>query len=201
MAYVEVLNGPEVGKKASITQETFFLGRDANNHLVLSDRTVSRKHAVINKVECNFMVSDLKSLKGLLVNGSKMDEALLEDGDEIAVGAVRVRFHLREDQSVSFARKKSKTKQFIASISLLGVLLVGGGLYHYRGGIKGWLFSPTVDVSEIRRQYEQGVESFNTRQDTDAAQKAWLKVLELDPNKTTVFAKKAAKLLESVGEK
>src|SRR3989338_4478155 len=201
MAYVEVLNGPEVGKKASITQETFFLGRDANNHLVLSDRTVSRKHAVINKVEGNFMVSDLKSLKGLLVNGSKMDEALLEDGDEIAVGAVRVRFHLREDQSVSFARKKSKTKQFIASISLLGVLLVWGGLYHYRGGIKGWLFSPTVDVSEIRRQYEQGVESFNTRQDTDAAQKAWLKVLELDPNKTTVFAKKAAKLLESVGEK
>ena len=69
MAYLEVLNGPEVGQKTPISQETFFIGRDPNNHLVLSDRTVSRKHAVINQLDGKFIVSDLKSLKGLLVNG------------------------------------------------------------------------------------------------------------------------------------
>ncbi|MDO8527944.1 MAG: FHA domain-containing protein, partial [Deltaproteobacteria bacterium] len=89
MAWLEILNGPQAGQRTQITQETFFLGRDANNHLVLMDRTVSRKHAVINKLEGRHIISDLKSLKGLLINGTKKEEAVLEEGDEIVIGALR----------------------------------------------------------------------------------------------------------------
>ncbi|MBI4223881.1 MAG: FHA domain-containing protein, partial [Deltaproteobacteria bacterium] len=92
MATLEVLNGPEVGQKTELTQDVFFIGRDPNNHLALSDRTVSRKHAVINQIEGKFVLSDLESLKGVLVNGEKTGEATLEHGDEIAIGAVRLRF-------------------------------------------------------------------------------------------------------------
>lgn len=69
MAILEILNGPEAGAKTKIQTETFFIGRDPNNHLALSDRTVSRKHAVINHLEGKYVISDLKSLKGVLING------------------------------------------------------------------------------------------------------------------------------------
>ena len=203
MPYLEVLNGPEVGKKAPLTQDTFFLGRDANNHLVLSDRTVSRKHAVINQLEGQFVISDLKSLKGLLINGSKMGEAILEDGDEIALGAVRIRFHLTEARVIPFPgqKKRSRRSLWMGGIFLV-LILVGGGLYYFKPSFNLSSFHKIpAHLEEMESHYRRGVELFNGPHDTQGAKKEWEKVLELDPNKTTPFGKKASKLLDSVSRK
>ncbi|MDP2599699.1 MAG: FHA domain-containing protein [Deltaproteobacteria bacterium] len=186
MPYLEVLNGPEVGFKANISQETFFIGRDPNNHLVLSDRTVSRKHAVINQLEGKFIVSDLKSLKGLLINGNKKGEATLDDGDEIAVGAVRLRFYIKGTDSMLPKRGFRRWKKGLF-LFLMAALVLGAGTY----------FWPS-DTREIEKHYRNGVALFNERRDLEGAEREWRKVLELDPDKKTPYAQKAAKFLETL---
>lgn len=193
MPYLEVLNGPEVGKKVELASESFFIGRDPNNHLVLSDRTVSRKHAVINHLEGKYIVSDLKSLKGLLINGVKQEEAALESGDEIALGAVRVRFFGEALEQKSAIPKPGRRLKI--SIGLLLFLLA------LAGGVWFWLQPPLENhnLSQIQSHYEKGVELFNHDRSEESLQE-WLKVLELDPDQKTTFAKKAAKLLENLYE-
>ncbi len=190
MAYLEVLNGPEVGQKVPISQDTFFLGRDPNNHLVLSDRTVSRKHAVINRIEGEFAISDLKSLKGLLINGSKLNEANLEDGDEIAVGAVRLRFYVRDDGKIGPVLKPRRKGFRLLFLGCLIAVLLGGGAY--------FLLHQT---DEMKQHYLLGISLFNNNHDIEGAKREWEKVLELDPKRKSVYSQKALKLLDDLGDK
>lgn len=194
MPYLEVLNGPEVGKKVELISESFFIGRDPNNHLVLSDRTVSRKHAVINHLEGKYIVSDLKSLKGLLLNGVKQEEASLESGDEIALGAVRVRFFGEVLDQKSAVPKPGRPSLKISIGLLLFLLVLAGGIWFWR---QPPLINHRLDLSQIQSHYEKGVELFNHDRSEESL-KEWLKVLELDPDQKTTFAKKAAKLLENL---
>lgn len=192
MAYLEVLNGPEVGKQVGISQDTFFIGREASNHLVLSDRTVSRKHAVINQVEGQFVVSDLKSLKGILVNGVKATEVALQDGDELAVGAVRLSFYLtqRKNAAPIIGEKKNRTVWWVGG-ALLVVLSVAGGFY----------FAPQRAATPLEEHYQRGVQLYNEQHNVDGARQEWDKVLAQDPRKETVFGQKAAKLLKNIEQK
>lgn len=198
MPYLEVLNGPEVGQKVPLVHETIFIGRDPNNHLVLTDRTVSRKHAVLNKVEGEFVISDLKSLKGILVNGEKKGEATLEDGDEIAVGAVRIRYHA-EGKGPAVTLAAERPGRF-RNIFLIGVLLAALGTVGYFLWPK--IFpdgSPRREAIDpaIREHFEAGVRDFN-RQNKLGARRAWEEVLALDPKHQTPYARKALKLLEKL---
>ena len=201
MAYLEVINGPQAGQKVTINQETFFIGREPTNHLVLSDRTVSRKHGVINQVDGRFCISDLKSLKGLLINGSKKEEGVLEDGDEITFGAVRLHFYLTgkgKESSITGRLPFSKKKSVLVVAALL-FLSVASGLFYYQ---KKGAFTSQIPVASNERlmeqHYEKGISLFNLQHDYAGAEKEWNAVLTLDPNKTTVYAQKAAKLLESL---
>lgn len=187
MPYLEVLNGPEVGQKAAMTQEIFFLGRDSNNHLSLTDRTVSRKHAVINLTEGKYILSDLKSLKGVLVNGVQKKEAVLEDGDEITIGAVRLRFYADPGQKIAppFPKPRKKRWGLVAGLFLL--LSVVAVFYFLKS-----------DSKTPQEHYERGIALFNDEKDIKGAKREWQKVLDLDPNQKTDFAEKASKLLENL---
>lgn len=195
MAYLEVLNGPEVGEKVEISAETFFIGRDPNNHLTLSDRTVSRKHAVINLIEGKYILSDLKSLKGVLINGVKKEEAHLEFGDEIAVGAVRIRFVEQTKPMKPSKDRIRKTPKILIGFLVL-LLLIGTGLWLWLA--KTPSLDPTPNLVELQMEYERGLKLFNQYHDFLGAKEAWRNVLAKDPKQETPFAKKASKLLENL---
>lgn len=195
MPYLEVLNGPEVGNRAPVEQETFFLGREPSNHLILSDRTVSRKHAVINKVEGRFIISDLKSLKGLLVNGEKTRETSLEDGDEIVLGAVRLRFYLSViPEKAGLPGKTRKKWLWVFAFLFLSM----GGIIFYWGRFENvFRMQEKTKEVEVETLYREGVHLFNEK-NVFGAKGALRRVLALDPEKKTPFARKAAKLLEAI---
>lgn len=69
------------------------MGRHPNNTLRLVDREVSKEHCVIEKVGGNYLLRDLNSSNGTFVNGRKVRELRLRDGDEIALGNSRLVFH------------------------------------------------------------------------------------------------------------
>lgn len=72
------------------------LGRHPANDLRLIDREVSKEHAVIERVNGAYVLRDLDSSNGTFVNGRRVRELRLRDGDEIALGNTRLTFHSGE---------------------------------------------------------------------------------------------------------
>ncbi len=74
------------------------VGRHPTNDLRLLDREVSKEHACIELVNHSFLIRDLGSSNGTFVNGRRVKELKLRDGDEIALGSLRLVFHTGESQ-------------------------------------------------------------------------------------------------------
>ena len=68
------------------------IGRDPSNDLVLPDAMVSRRHAVIEHRGTQFFLRDCSSANGSVVNGDRVSERGLRDGDLVAIGSVRLLF-------------------------------------------------------------------------------------------------------------
>jgi pSer/pThr/pTyr-binding forkhead associated (FHA) protein len=88
-------------RSVSLVGKNTRLGRSSENDVVLDDPTVSRYAAEIMEGdtiiasygEHTYYVKDLNSRNGVLLNGKPAAAiALLSDGDEIAIGTVRLRF-------------------------------------------------------------------------------------------------------------
>ncbi len=68
------------------------IGRVRSNDLVLASSTVSSKHARLYKENGAWLVADEHSTNGTLVNGARVERpTAVADGDELVVGAFRVR--------------------------------------------------------------------------------------------------------------
>ena len=68
------------------------LGRGLGADVVLEDRSVSRRHAVVTCRGGEVVVLDDRSLNGVHVNGERVAQATLRDGDAVALGDVQMRF-------------------------------------------------------------------------------------------------------------
>jgi hypothetical protein len=78
------------GKKIALELQfdgAISVGRHIANSLPLPDPEVSRHHAQIFPRQGEFVIHDLGSRNGILVNGEKAGEHILEAGDEILLGA------------------------------------------------------------------------------------------------------------------
>lgn len=67
------------------------LGRSPRCELVLDDDTVSRRHATLQLQDGRWYLVDLDSSNGTWVNGRRTFNAEVRPGDEIRLGAVRLR--------------------------------------------------------------------------------------------------------------
>jgi len=76
------------------------IGRAPDNAFVLEDLQVSRYHAeLLPTPDARFILNDLGSHNGTLVNGRRIDRAVLADGDLVRIGITLFRFrggHLEE---------------------------------------------------------------------------------------------------------
>jgi hypothetical protein len=68
------------------------IGRDPQNDVVLDDRRVSRKHAEVRLRLGRYTLYDLQSTNGTYVNGRRVAEKVLEDGDKISIGGLEIVF-------------------------------------------------------------------------------------------------------------
>ncbi len=68
------------------------IGRDPSNDLVLPDAMVSRRHAVIEYRGNQYFLRDCNSSNGSVVNGDRVSERSLRDGDLVAIGTARLLF-------------------------------------------------------------------------------------------------------------
>jgi DNA-binding CsgD family transcriptional regulator len=79
-------------KRISLTQPCL-IGRGADNDIIVEDKEVSRRHAMIYKQGSDWWLSDLGSRNGIRVNSIRLLHARrLRDGDELELGEQKLRF-------------------------------------------------------------------------------------------------------------
>lgn len=87
-----VLSGPDKGKTLVLDQPELTIGSKDENHLILSDPTVSRKHAALTESAGVYVIRDLNSTNGTYLDGVLIREAVLEFGRTITLGETQIRF-------------------------------------------------------------------------------------------------------------
>jgi len=95
-AWVEVEGQP--GNPYVIGRTLVRIGREEDNDICLAANTVHRYHAVIRRTtEGDVVITDLSGEEGngVLVNGARVAESRLKQGDAIHVGEVKLRFDAR----------------------------------------------------------------------------------------------------------
>lgn len=95
-AWVEVVGEP--GNRYVIGRTLVRIGREGDNDICLSANTVHRYHAVIRRTTVgDVVITDLSGEEGngVLVNGTRVAEARLKQGDAIRIGEVRLHFDAR----------------------------------------------------------------------------------------------------------
>lgn len=65
-------------------------GRSGEADIQIPDNKVSRIHAEIRPWAGDYIIKDLKSRNGILVNGESVDVAILKSGDTIRIGAMDI---------------------------------------------------------------------------------------------------------------
>ena len=73
------------------------VGRSQENDIVINDPNVSRRHARISRADNGFVVEDLGSTNGTLLDGAPIDRERIEGGDELTFGQTTARFVRRID--------------------------------------------------------------------------------------------------------
>lgn len=84
-------SGP--AERVDIRAVPFTLGRSETHHRTVYSHGVSRDHAEIFKIGDRYAVRDLGSTNGTFVNGQRIREAVLNDGDILHLAHVEFCFH------------------------------------------------------------------------------------------------------------
>lgn len=96
---LRVLEGPYRGREFTFDHhDTFLIGRSENAHLYLpDDRFFSRHHCLLEIAPPRCFLRDLGSTNGTFVNGQKVSEVFLRNGDRIQGGQTVLQVEVAAD--------------------------------------------------------------------------------------------------------
>lgn len=92
MSKLIIIDGPGLGSSYELQEESLTLGRDGANAIQLQDSQISRCHAQVKKEEGRYIIRDLDSKNGILVNDNQVREQKLVSGDCIKIGSITLRY-------------------------------------------------------------------------------------------------------------
>jgi diguanylate cyclase (GGDEF)-like protein len=91
-ALVLVLSGSRLGHRLVLGDAPIDVGRGSAAGLILDADSVSRKHARIERFGGGHKLVDLGSTNGTYVNGVRVKEQILKDGDRIGIGKALLKY-------------------------------------------------------------------------------------------------------------
>lgn len=87
-----VLSGKQKGIVYRLEGESAVVGRSPKCEVFLNDMTVSRSHAVLERVAEGWSIRDTGSFNGVWVNNTNIDHVMLNDHDVIQIGSFLLRY-------------------------------------------------------------------------------------------------------------
>lgn len=92
MSFLIIERGPDKGRRIPLLEFPVTIGRDPNNDIVLTDEEISRFHIRIKKRGKLTVIEDLDSRNGTYLNGDKIVNSVVKNGDKILFGTSEVLF-------------------------------------------------------------------------------------------------------------
>jgi len=97
-----IVEGAEAGKRILLKNLSVFeAGKAQGNHIFLKDDSVAFNHFRIYSSDREFIVYDLGSKRGTLVNGKPVEKVELGSGDVLQVGDVKLLFEVADDGAIT----------------------------------------------------------------------------------------------------
>ena len=103
-------SGPLAQTVVPLEQEETTIGRGVTNQVCIADPILSRQHCVITREDDQFLIRDLGSLHGTVVNGIPVTQHYLQDGDQVSLGSSVFSFFLREGEGRA-ARSRAELEE------------------------------------------------------------------------------------------
>ncbi|MEK7468499.1 MAG: FHA domain-containing protein [Planctomycetota bacterium] len=125
MAFLIIESGPDQGRKVDLGGP-LIIGRQARIGLSIKDTKASREHARIEPAAGSYVVVDLQSSNGTLLNGRKVEREFLQAGDRVTIGATVFRF---EDADANPASSTRPMKEPIGSTPVSNPRAPGGSFH------------------------------------------------------------------------
>ncbi len=119
------LSGDLLAVPIPLEREEVILGRALEADVRINDARVARRHARINTVfnhetgTTDYIITDLISRSGTLLNGHKISRETLQHGDKIAVGEHILRFELLDEIDREY---QSQIRRLLSHDDLTGLL-------------------------------------------------------------------------------
>jgi pSer/pThr/pTyr-binding forkhead associated (FHA) protein len=98
---IVLLNG-ELQQDLVLEKDFIQIGRSPENDIQLRDPHVSREHARLVREEKGYVIQDLESRNGTLLNNERIQRHLLEDGDVLRIGHFRLQYLRPEAETEVF---------------------------------------------------------------------------------------------------
>ncbi|MBT6324597.1 MAG: FHA domain-containing protein [Bdellovibrionales bacterium] len=139
------MTGEDKGISYFLKSNRAIVGRGSTADIKIKDAKSSREHAELTKVKNTYVVTDLGSQNGIMVNDLKINQHTLNDGDTIIIGKTVLKFNIIDveefkiDANASSKKgeddeeddddetpKKSKKKLIIIGVLILVVVMMMG---------------------------------------------------------------------------
>ncbi|MBN2693060.1 GGDEF domain-containing protein [bacterium] len=108
------IEGYDIGRSFKIITSMILIGRSEACDIVLASDSVSRKHAVIQKHNGDYIIFDNGSTNGLYVNYQKVKSQILKDSDTIRIGAYVFKFLESENVEAQYHEELYHLKNYDA---------------------------------------------------------------------------------------
>ncbi len=92
-----VVDGPDKGKTDLFDHDVLRIGAQDGNHFVLTDSTVSRRHAEIARTSDGPLLRDLGSTNGTFIDQVRIKEVFLGEERRFRLGKTELHFALRDE--------------------------------------------------------------------------------------------------------
>lgn len=157
IACIEVQSGSAKGRLLPLTTGSTLIGRGSTTDLMLDDDGVSRQHAKVSVSEDGIVnLIDLDSTNGCFVNGSKVDIAIVRDGDRIQIGPdVVLQLAFVEREEIARRRRPSpETAERLSKRETEVAVLVAEGLTSQEVADRLHI-SPRTVTTHLSNMYER----------------------------------------------
>ncbi len=113
---VVIKEGAEAGAQFALKNGTNIIGREQGVDIQLTDARCSRQHCRIITLQEKFLLEDLKSTNGTLINGIPVTDKLeIHAGDQITIGQAVLVLEVKEPEVIEFYEKILKEQGIVPS--------------------------------------------------------------------------------------
>jgi DNA-binding CsgD family transcriptional regulator len=152
-------------RRVDLEGERITIGQAAENDLALAfDRTVSRVHAVLERIASRWCVRDLGSRNGTFVNGERIfGERPLDPGDEIRIGTVRLIARggdERADETIGAEAPPQLTRREREVLVSLCRPMVSGGVFREPATVRSIAADLVVTEAAVKQHLQRLYDKF-----------------------------------------